>query len=122
MTYKHIKLGFNAMSVAQLCDAYRSLDERRIEIDKQMMTQAKDEVAREQLWAELETTLARLDDVIDRLTRLPAARLPDLRAKAIVVAALMRGTGPQVTEVRRADLALSLTEDISDFSLRKRGS
>jgi hypothetical protein len=122
MSGKHIKLELDAMGVTQLCHAYRNLDQRRQQIDRQMTTQVEEEGAREQLWAELETTLAQLHDVTDRLTRLPAARLSELRAKAGVVAALMNGTGPEVAEGERTGLALSLANDMLGFGLRKRRS
>jgi hypothetical protein len=119
MNGKHIKLELDAMDVTQLCHVYRNLDQRRKQIDEQMMTQVEEAGAREQLWSELETTLAQLDDITDRLTRLPAARLSELRAKATVVAALMNGTGPDVAEGQRTGLALSLANDMLGFRLRK---
>jgi len=127
MSGKHIKLeldampDLDAMGVTQLCHVYRNLDHRRKQIDKQMMTQVEEEGARAQLWAELEATLTQLHNITDRLTRLPAARLSELRAKAAVVAALMNGTGPVVAEGERTGLALSLANDMLGFGLRKRG-
>ena len=72
------------------------------------------------LWQELELVLAELREVVGQLVKTPATEVPDLRAKAAVLATLLRHnedtSGPVIPEDDISALALSLTADIGGLS------
>ena len=104
-----------------LAEAYRLLDDKRIDIDRHMASLAPQDPARDILWQELEPILLKLREVVTSLAKSKATQLPDLRAKANVLAALLRagepGGGPVIPENEKSALALSLTEDIARLTI-----
>src|ERR1700709_2255956 len=79
-----------------------------------------DDPARDVLWQDLESVLARLRDIVGDLAGSPAAHLSELRDKADVLANLLRsdgtGSGPVIPDKGRIALALSLTDDVVQLS------
>ena len=100
-----------------LSEAYRALNDQRIDADRRMTVLAPDDPARDLLWQELEAVLLELGNVVSRLAKSHPAHLPELRAKADVMAALLRagdgGCGPMIPEDEKSALALSTIEDIA---------
>jgi hypothetical protein len=100
-----------------LADAYDALNIQRIDIDRRMLALNPDDPARETLWQDLDVVLGKLGEVVGRLANSPAAQLSDLRAKAEVLATLLRAdeedAGPILSEAERSALALSLVGDIT---------
>jgi hypothetical protein len=103
-----------------LSDAYRGLNSQRLDIDRNMTILAPDDPARDVLWQELESVLARLRDIVGDLAGSPAEHLSELRDKADVLATLLRpdgtGSGPVIPDEERVALALSLTDDVVRLS------
>lgn len=101
----------------RLAEAYRLLEEQRIEIDHRLAKMAPDDPARPDMWQELEDVLVGLRRVLIKLAKAPAADLADFRSKAAVLASLLRseinGQGQLIPEVEKAALALSITDDIA---------
>lgn len=102
-------------------EAYRLLDDKRIDIDRHIASLSLQDPARDILWQELELLLTKMRDVVMNLAKSQATQLSDLRAKAKVLAALLRagepGGGPLIPEHERSALALSLTEDIARLTI-----
>ena len=103
-----------------LLEVYRALDNQRIDIDRHINSLAPDDPARDPLWIELDQVLAELRQVIGQLARAPAPHLPELQAKAAVLATLLRpednGHGDIIPEADKLALALSLADDITRLS------
>jgi len=112
----------NAAGVLKLCEAYRALNALRVGLDQRIMGLPPDAAGREELWAEMESHLARMSDIAGRLTMARATGMPQLRAKADILATLLRGndTGGNdiIPERKMMDLALSLADDIADLPRR----
>ena len=106
--------------VVQLCDMYRLLDAKRVEIDRRVISLRVEDPDRDTLWRELELLLTGLREVIDRLAKAPATNMSQLRAKAEVLAMLLRerdlGGGPTVPECETTALALALADAIVSWS------
>ncbi|MGD0104705.1 MAG: hypothetical protein ABSC06_11780 [Rhodopila sp.] len=104
-----------------LAEAYRILDDRRSDIDRRIASLAPDDPARDILWQELETVLLKLRELVNGLAKSQATHWPELRAKANVLATLLRagnpGGGPLIPEDERSALALSLTEDVARLTI-----
>jgi hypothetical protein len=100
-----------------LAEVFSLLDARRADIDRRITSLPPDDLAREELWQELESVLEKLREVVSKLAKSAAAGLPELRAKATILALLLRpgydGAGPTIPEPERVALALSLTEDVA---------
>lgn len=92
------------------------LNEQRLDLDRRLGSLADSDPNREALWLELEPVLNKMREVVSDLSKLPATRLPDVQAKAAVLAALIRpersGHGAIVPETEKSALTLSLTDDI----------
>lgn len=103
-----------------LPDDYRILNNQRIDIDRRMMMMAPNDPARDILWQVLEPVLAEMRETVGLLAKTPATRLFEIRAKADVLATLLRSgddrAGPVIPEDERSALALSLVEDIARLS------
>jgi hypothetical protein len=102
-----------------LVEAYRVLNDRRMEIDRRMSSMAEDDPAREVLWQSLQLVMDELREVVTGLARSQAIDLPGLQAKAGILAGLLRapcGGGPIIPETERMALALSLADDIARFT------
>ena len=100
-----------------LAEVFSLLDARRADIDRRMTSLPPDDLAREELWQELESVLEKIREVVSKLAKSAAANLPELRAKATILALLLRpecdGAGPTIPEPERVALALSLAEDVA---------
>jgi hypothetical protein len=100
-----------------LAEVFSLLDARRADIDRRMTSLPPDALAREELWQELESVLEKIREVVSKLAKSAAADLPELRAKATILALLLRlacdGAGPTIPEPERVALALSLAEDVA---------
>jgi hypothetical protein len=106
----------SSTDVLQLCDMYRQLDNRRLDIDQRIMALPPDDPDRETLWHELEANLAELRGVISQLAVAPAADVTQVRAKAAVLATLLRSRDPDgnavIPDDENAALALALADDV----------
>jgi hypothetical protein len=98
------------LGVLPICDAFGELNRRRADMDMRIMARLPDDPEWDELWQDLQAMLAKLRDVVNRLAETPAAHLAELRAKAAVLATLMR-TG----EEDEKRLALSLADDIAQL-------
>src|SRR4051794_16087027 len=100
--------------VNSLVEAYHILDERRLEIDRQFAGLAPDD--QDEAWQALEAVMERLRGVVTGLAQSAAGDLLELRAKAAILAKLLRaedGGGPLIAAAYVNALALSLTDDIA---------
>jgi hypothetical protein len=104
-----------------LDEAYRALNNRRIELDGRITSLPPDDPAREALWQSLQPVMDELRQVVADLTGSPAADLSLLRAKAAILAGLLQaednGRDPIIPESERNALALSLANDIACFPM-----
>lgn len=104
-----------------LDEAYRALNNRRIELDGRITGLPPDDPAREALWQSLQPVMDELRQVVADLTGSPAADLSLLRAKAAILAGLLQaednGRDPIIPESERNALALSLANDIACFPM-----
>jgi hypothetical protein len=112
----------NGLSVGLALDeAYRALNNRRIEFDRRITSLPPDDPAREALWQSLQPVMDELRQVVADLTGSPAAELSGLRAKAAILAGLLQaennGRDPIIPESERNALALSLANDIARFPM-----
>jgi hypothetical protein len=112
----------NGLSVGLALDeAYRALNNRRIEFDRRITSLPPDDPAREALWQSLQPVMDELRQVVADLTGSPAAELSGLRAKAVILAGLLQaednGRDPIIPESERNALALSLANDIARFPM-----
>ena len=96
--------------------AFRALNLRRLDLDRCIAGLPANDLSREELWQELEAVLVALRNLVSRLASSPATQLPELRAKAEVLAMLLNPDdsegGLVISETERSVLALSLTDDI----------
>jgi hypothetical protein len=103
-----------------LDEAYRTLNERRIEIDHSIAILPPGDSAREELWQSLQPVMEQLREAVSNLAGSQATDLTGLQTKAAILAELLRadadGAGPVIPEAERAALALSLTQDIARFT------
>lgn len=103
-----------------LADVYRLLDVKRLDIDQRLTALPPDDPARDAVWLELEPVLTELREVVRELTQSRATRLTELRAKAAILAQLLRpeqaGGGPPIPDGDKSALALSITDDIARLS------
>ena len=106
----------SSTDVLQLCDVYRQLNDRRLDIDQRIMALPPDDPGRDTLWHDLETNLTELREVISQLAMAPAADVAQVRAKATVLATLLRSRDPDGKVVTPDDnsaaLALALADDV----------
>jgi hypothetical protein len=104
-----------------LLDTYHTLNRQRTDINRHIAALAPDDPAQAILWQELDSLLCSLNIIVSALTRFPATHLPELQAKADVLATLLKpgetGGGPIIPENKRVALALSLTDDVARFSV-----
>jgi hypothetical protein len=106
----------SSTDVLQLCDVYRQLNDRRLDIDQEIMALPPDDPGRDTLWHELENNLAELRGVISQLAMAPAADAAQVRGKAVVLATLLRSRDPDgnavIPDDENAALALALADDV----------
>ena len=102
--------------VLQLCDMYRQSNDRRLDIDQRIMALPPDDPGRDTLWHDMETNLAELRDVISQLAMAPSTDTTQVRAKATVLATLLRSRDPDgntvIPDDKSAALALALADDV----------
>jgi hypothetical protein len=100
-----------------LADVYRLLDDQREELDRRLSSLPPGDPARDVLWLELEPVLANLRAAVSDLARSQAADLPQLQAKAAILATLLRPRddrgGSVIPDAERVALALSLADDVA---------
>jgi hypothetical protein len=103
-----------------LAEAYRMLDDKRLDIDRRIAGLGTNDPARDELWLELEPVLTKLRTVVSELAKVQAVHLAELQAKAAVLARLLRpeddNSGQVIPDAERSALALSLTDDIAQLS------
>ena len=84
------------------------------------MSLREEDADRDMLWRKLEPLLTRLREVIDHLAKAPVTNMSQLRAKAEVLAMLLRerdlGGGSIVPECETTALALALADAIVGWS------
>jgi hypothetical protein len=91
--------------VQELCDQYRALDQRRLELDQHITASPEGDQNREALWQEQEAVLRQLHG----LTAMPAMDSDNLRNKADVLARLLRASGIDTAAIDPPVLALALS-------------
>ena len=104
-----------------LCGECLCLNKRRIGLDKRIAAlHLGDDEGDDALWQELEDVLVELGDVTERLASVSATWLTELRAKAEVLAMLMRsndvGGDPVLPHDRTRALAISLVNDLGGLN------
>jgi hypothetical protein len=103
-----------------LDEAYRALNQQRINIDRSTADLPPDDPAREELWQSLQPIMAQLREAVANLAASQATDLAGLKAKAAILEELLRAgedsAGPIIPEAERTALALSLTQDIARFT------
>jgi hypothetical protein len=91
---------------AQLTDAYRAIDARRIDLDQRMIALPPDDIdGRDVLMVELESVLASRQDTLHQLALAQPQTLAELRAKASILLALCE-------QDDLSELARTLAQDI----------
>jgi len=99
-----------------LCGACRYLNDRRIDLDKRIAELLADECCDDEVWQELGEVLEDLGTAAERLAQISATQLAEVRAKAEVLAILMRLNaaegGPVVPQDKAQALTLSLADDL----------
>jgi hypothetical protein len=89
------------LDVQELCDQYRALDQRRLELDQHITASPKGDQDREALWQEQEAVLRELRGLTMQLSALPAINPGGLRGKADVLARLLRASGIDTAAIDR---------------------
>jgi hypothetical protein len=95
--------------VQELCDQYRALDQRRLELDQHITASPEGDQNREALWQEQEAVLRQLHGLTTQLTAMPAMDSDNLRNKADVLARLLRASGIDTAAIDPPVLALALS-------------
>jgi hypothetical protein len=105
------------LDVQELCDQYRALDQRRLELDQHIMASPEGDQDQEALWQEQEAVLRQLHELVAQLAAMPAMDSDDLRNKADVLARLLRTFGIDATAIDPPvmALALSVADDVARF-------
>lgn len=101
--------------VLRLCDSYRLFNDIRIDLDRRMLALPDDDRLRDVLWQEVEANLAQRFDLIARLATTSSVQPADVRAKASILAMLLRGGNANPTELasETVALALSLADEVA---------
>jgi hypothetical protein len=97
------------LDVQELCDQYRALDQRRLELDQHITASPKGDQDREALWQEQEVVLRELRGLTMQLSALPAINPGGLRSKADVLARLLRASGIDTAAIDPPVMALALS-------------
>ena len=109
----------NQATQDRLYDALWALNDQRIDIDRRITVLPPDDFSSDTLWRELELVLVKLREVVSQLAKTPATHIPELRAKAEVLATLLRSNdtngGPVIPKDEIWALALSLTTDVAEL-------
>lgn len=101
--------------VLRLCAAYHAADATRVDLDRRLMTLPGGDYGRDVLWQELEATLVRLSSLASQLAAMPATQPVAMRAKAVVLASLLRfgNAHPSAIGLETTALALSLADEVA---------
>ena len=104
--------------VLELCDQYRALNDLRIDIDRRLMALPEADHGRDILWQELEDVLARLSGLAAQLAATSSTRPAAVRAKAVVLALMLRAaeSDPATIGPETAALALSLADEVAGLA------
>src|SRR5690242_4967652 len=94
------------LDVQELCDRYRTLDQRRIELDQRIMASLGGDQNPETLWQEQEAVLQELHGLIAQLASTPAIDRDGLRGKASVLAILLRTSAANAVAFESQAMAL----------------
>jgi hypothetical protein len=88
-----------------------------MDLDRRITVLPADDHRGDEAWKELEDVLEELGDAAERLARVSATQLTEVRAKAEVLTILMRANaaedGPVVPQDKTQALILSLTDDLA---------
>src|SRR3954468_24820165 len=71
--------------ISAMCDAYRDLDLRRLDVERRLLQMPERDARREPAWQELEALIAQLTTLVSELARVPSTTPAELRAKASVL-------------------------------------
>jgi hypothetical protein len=100
-----------------VCSACRRLNDQRINLDRRITMLPADDHRGDRAWLELEDVLEQLEDAAERLVGVSATELMQVRAKAEVLAILMRSDeadGESIVPVDKTRaLTLSLVDDLA---------
>ena len=106
-------------AILMLCEKFRDLNNRRSELDDRVT--AATNASRDEHWLELEAALADINELIARVAEAQAADIAELRAKAEVLASLLKSNtsndGFATEQNLTSKLALSLANDIAVLPL-----
>jgi hypothetical protein len=99
-------------SVLPVYDAYMQVHGRLVDIDQRIMGLPEDA----DLWLELDAALAELRNLVTSLIVTPAVTLVELRAKATVLATLLRSEDDErVGRHSERALALAIADDLVGY-------
>jgi len=103
------------LDVQELCDQYRALDQRRLELDQSLTASPEGDQDREALWQEQEAVVRQLHGLTTQLATMPAVDPDSLRSKADVLARLLRASGIDTAAIDPPvmALALSVADDVA---------
>jgi hypothetical protein len=105
--------------VLALRAAFGRSNDLRIDIDRRIMALSPDDPSRDVLWQELESALTSQRELVGLLAKSSAADMTQLRAKAAVLATLLRsgdaGGDPIIPAHAIKALVLSLADDIAGW-------
>jgi hypothetical protein len=108
-----------APNLVVLRSSCRRLNDQRIDLDRRIAVQRLEEdFGCYAVWQERQDVLEDLGAAAERLARVSATRLTEVRAKAEVLALLMRPNGgePIVPQDKTRALTLSLTDDLAGLA------
>src|SRR5690349_20149492 len=97
------------LDVQEMCDQYRALDQRRLELDQRITAPPEGDQDREALWQEQEAILRQLHGLTTQMAAMPAMDSDGLRAKADVLARLLRASGIDTAAIDPPVMALALS-------------
>jgi hypothetical protein len=104
-----------ALNVIHLCDRYQRLNKRRLELDQRIMALPSGSPECDPLWQELDVALTEVNTLVAQLATMPAADQAGLRAKAAVLALLLRAPAANAATLgsETMALALSVADDVA---------
>ena len=105
--------------VLLLCETYLALNERRLELDEQLMMSSLGEQERELLWYELDAVLTELSSLVTQLAATSPTQPPAVRSKAAILALLLRSPNADDLLPLAPDataLALSVADEVAHLT------
>lgn len=103
--------GDEAAEVLRLCESYLMLNERRLVLDTEIMAEETDDDERERLWVQLDGVLTESTDVLRHLAGARSSQTAAVRAKASILALVLRSPRTDHLDAAVAALALSVADD-----------